>query len=468
MPVEPSMNVHASGRAIFAAGTGLLCLAAAALRAAPAAAAGAEPVLHFISDLHIGGDGALNECAFEKELVGFLQGIAAGPLPAELVIVGDAFGLWETTEIEGDRKLPWLVATHPAIFRQFRETGERVKITLLAGNHDYDLACVPSYRDLLAAHNIRLDTAEHAVRRIGKKTIWIEHGNQHDPFNRFPDYGNRWGLPAGYFITASTVAVAGRSALQARSRWLKDLPAVYPSEEIPSWIWSNYFYQEMTPILRWFLLPFLLLFIFSAVVLAGRWIEEHGLLRTRLFRRSLRERFGFPGRVIDLVVWVNGIAIAFFVVLSVPLFFLTRDIRGTLQKYGIETTEGLRNAKEDSYLAAARRVFADDPSCALFIYGHTHTPSLRMLDGRCVVNTGTWLKRLERVGARRILMLPPVYVPSYHLNCFTAEPRGDGILLRHRVIRKDPPRDLTLLEKLAILGRPRPSAPAIPAETVLE
>jgi hypothetical protein len=36
----------------------------------------------------------------------------------------------------------------------------------------------------------------------------IEHGQQHDQFNAFPEYGNRYALPVGYFIT---VFVSGAS-----------------------------------------------------------------------------------------------------------------------------------------------------------------------------------------------------------------------------------------------------------------
>src|SRR5262249_45064728 len=105
---------------------------------------------YFISDLHIGGDGGLSRCDFEEELIGFLQEIAAGPQPAELIIVGDAFGFWELTDRAGVSKLATIALQHPALFRQLRETGERVTITLLPGNHDYDLACVPEYKGELA------------------------------------------------------------------------------------------------------------------------------------------------------------------------------------------------------------------------------------------------------------------------------------------------------------------------------
>ena len=146
---------------------------------------------YLISDLHIGGDGGLDRCEFERELIEFLAEIAAGPQPAELIIVGDAFGFWELTDREGVSKLETIAATHPDLFRQLRETGERVTITLLPGNHDYDLACVPAYAAELARYNVRLEPGCHITRTIAGQTIWIEHGNQYDDFNRFPDFGNR-------------------------------------------------------------------------------------------------------------------------------------------------------------------------------------------------------------------------------------------------------------------------------------
>jgi metallophosphoesterase superfamily enzyme len=38
-------------------------------------------------------------------------------------------------------KFDLLVGDHAQLFEQFRATGERVKITLIPGNHDYELAC---------------------------------------------------------------------------------------------------------------------------------------------------------------------------------------------------------------------------------------------------------------------------------------------------------------------------------------
>ena len=131
---------------------------------------------YLISDLHIGGDGGLAQCQFEDELIQFLREIAVGPQPAELVIVGDAFGFWELTDRAGVSKLETIAAQQPALFRQFRETGKRVKITLLPGNHDYDLACVPDYRAELAAYNILLEPVVHTVREIAGQVIVVVTG----------------------------------------------------------------------------------------------------------------------------------------------------------------------------------------------------------------------------------------------------------------------------------------------------
>ena len=99
----------------------------------------------------------------------------------------------------------------------------------------------------------------------GKK-VWIEHGQQHDERNRMPDFGNPYAEPVGYFVTASIVGTAGRYSKFGRGDWLKDLQAVMPITDIPTWMISNYFYREMGPMLRLILLPFLLLFSLGFLV----------------------------------------------------------------------------------------------------------------------------------------------------------------------------------------------------------
>jgi UDP-2,3-diacylglucosamine pyrophosphatase LpxH len=419
---------------------------------------------YLISDLHIGGDGGLAQCEFESELVAFVAEIAAGPQPAELVIVGDAFGFWELTDREGVSKLKVIADANPALFRQLRETGARMRITLLPGNHDYDLACVPEYKAELARYNVNLEPVVHITRAIAGRTVWIEHGNQYDDFNRFPDFGNRYGLPLGYFITRGVVASAGRSAERTQAKWLDDVQSVYPNEDIPFWLLSSHFYKEMTPLLRWGLLPFLLLFTLSAFVLGIRALERLGGRQGSVFDIDLQPILGFPGRIIDLVQFVNSTVIVTLLILAVPLYFVVRDLRAAMIRYGIGTGESLHLEKDAQYVAAAKRIFAADPSVALFVYGHTHIPSLREVDGRYILNTGSWLKRLDYVPVR-LGRLPGIYVPSYQLSYFELTEADGAIRIRYRVIPKTALNDLTWLERLLILGRPAKTLPAIPPET---
>ena len=154
---------------------------------------------YFISDLHIGGDEALGVCDYEAELVAFLQKLAGQEEEAELVIVGDIFGMWEFTNIKGPEKLQALMQQFPNIFEAFREAGEKIKITILPGNHDYEIACYPEFVEILKDFNIDLEQRPAITRELAGKRFWIEHGNQYDDFNHMPDFGNPYAPAGGVF-----------------------------------------------------------------------------------------------------------------------------------------------------------------------------------------------------------------------------------------------------------------------------
>jgi UDP-2,3-diacylglucosamine pyrophosphatase LpxH len=178
---------------------------------------------YLVSDLHMGGDGALQHCDYTAEFIEFLKGLEKEGPDTELLIVGDTFGFWELTLVQGVEKLAHIVTAHQAIFDQLRATGERIKITMMVGNHDYDLACNAAFAARLRAYNICLDKSLVLIRPVGDKKIWIEHGQQHDEFNAFPDYGNPYALPVGYFITESFVSGASRHSDFGKGNWLKDI-----------------------------------------------------------------------------------------------------------------------------------------------------------------------------------------------------------------------------------------------------
>jgi UDP-2,3-diacylglucosamine pyrophosphatase LpxH len=89
----------------------------------------------------------------------------------ELLIVGDTFGFWETTLVQGVEKLDHIIGAHRAIFDQLKLTGARIKISMMVGNHDYDLACDPAFADKLSAYNIQLDSSLNLIRIFGDKKI---------------------------------------------------------------------------------------------------------------------------------------------------------------------------------------------------------------------------------------------------------------------------------------------------------
>ena len=92
-----------------------------------------------------------------RRFIAFLKGLENEGPHTELLIVGDTFGLWELTLVEGIEKLDHIITAHQAIFDQLRATGARIKVTMMVGNHDYDLACNPDFAAQLKVYNIRLD-----------------------------------------------------------------------------------------------------------------------------------------------------------------------------------------------------------------------------------------------------------------------------------------------------------------------
>ena len=427
---------------------------------------GSDREYYFISDLHIGGDAALNRCDFENELIDFLRGLEKKDSNTELIIIGDAFGLWELTTLEGEDKLRHIISTHRDLFDQFRRTGARITITVIPGNHDYELACGQGYARILGDYNIRLERKEYITRQVGGRKIWIEHGSQHDSYNAISDFGNPHVTPLGYFITRKVVSNAGKYSERGKESWLKDLPSVSPNERIPDWMLSNYFYREMSPFLRWILVPFLALFGASVVTFIGMLLNRAGVPGTEIFSRNFITSLGVFGRLYWIVFMVNSLIIAFLLVFSVPLFLVYRDVMKTLARYGLRGAEDLEDRKGREYMEAARRVFEGDPGVAVYIYGHTHEASLEEIDGRAVINTGTWLKKLTRIPAR-FKLLPDVYQASFRLNYFRIGSEGGRIIVDYVELPKETPRELTVLQRLVTAGRRHVGEKEIPARTVV-
>lgn len=420
---------------------------------------------YFVSDLHIGGDEALQEVEFMDELLAFLRELAASDEDAELVVNGDAFGLWEFTELEGMAKFDALLDRYPELFEQLRATGERVPITFIPGNHDYELAAYDEYVDRLAEYNVTLEREVVITREVAGRVVWIEHGQQRDPNNESPDFGNPYANPPGYFVNRHITSRAGKLSKRGRFNWLKDIQSVTPMTQIPDWMVSQYFYREMSPFLRYAAVPFLLLFQVSLSYIFVVALDAFGIwsLPEEAVRYVL-DRLSVLGTLIDFVLVVNIAVIVTLALLAVPLYFLVRDVRKTLSRFGLAGGEDPEELN-DRYVNAAREVFDAHPEVAVFVYGHTHRASITEVADRVVVNTGTWLRRLHRKPVV-LGVLPKVFYPSYRLNYVRVFEEDDAVVVEYEVIPKSNPKELTLLERL--LTRGSPASQSIPERTVVE
>src|ERR1700745_2854935 len=416
----------------------------------------------------MGGDGQLQHCDYAAEFIEFLEELEKEGPDTELLIVGDTFGFWELTLVRGVEKLDHIIAAHQAIFDQLHATGTRIKITMMVGNHDYDLACNAEFAAKLQRYNIHLDTSLVLIRPDSDKKMWIEHGQQRDEFNAFADYGSPYALPVGYFITQTFVSGASRHSDFGRGNWLKDIRSV-GTMQIPDWVLSNYFYREMSTVLRWVLLPFLLLAGGTVGAIAGELLRMVGVFDYNiLFHNPLMSRLGIIDNVLQVVIAINSV---FLVLFGIPALLVQRDLLRTLRRFRLLTGHGMipNVDSEESYLKAAQKVFQSDPAVAVFIFGHTHAAFLKPLgpSGQVVLNMGTWLKLLHRVPVR-FGLLPAVYYPSYRLNYFRIEKQNNHLLIAYVTVSKTPERELTWLQRLMTLGKAPKPPESIPAKTVID
>ncbi|MFC7157300.1 metallophosphoesterase [Halomarina halobia] len=420
-----------------------------------------DRVYYVISDLHIGGDEQLEEVEFLDELLGFLERLERTDEDAELVINGDAFGLWEFTAVEGTEKFDVLEETYPELFEQLRATGENVPVTLLPGNHDHELAAYEEYVERFDEYNVELVQTESMVRPVGDYAIHFEHGHQRDPNNRIENWGDPDATPLGYYYNTLVTSRAGQLSHRGRYNWLKDVQAVTPTERMPVWLFSKYFYREMNPLLRYALVPFLLLFNVSAALAVFAGLDLIGVWSIPVeWITAFLGRFGAAGTVIWFLLWINVAVAGLLLLVGIPLHFLRRDIRKTIDRFGVFETELTVDA-EAPYEEAAREVFDERPETAVFCYGHTHRPSVQAVGEGLVVNSGTWLKRLHRRDGV-IGLLPPVFYPSYQLCAVRIAAGSEGVVVRYEAIEKPSPgtEELTLTERLLTLGRrPDPELP---------
>jgi predicted phosphodiesterase len=358
-------------------------------------------------------------------------------------------------------KFDALVERYPDLFEQLRATGDAIPVTLVPGNHDHELAAYDEYVERFAAYNVDLVQDQTITRQVGDQVVHFEHGHQRDPNNRIEDWGNPHSTPLGYYYNTLVTSRAGQLSDRGRYNWLRDVQAVTPTERMPVWLISKYFYREMHPVLRYALVPFLLLFNVSAILAALAGLHLAGVWSLPVeWTTAFLNQFGRAGTAVWFLLAVNVAVVGLLLLVGIPLYFIRRDVRKTINRFGVFET-ALTVDAEAPYESAAREVFAESPDTSVFCYGHTHRPGVREVDGGVLANSGTWLKRLHRRDGI-IGVLPPVFFPSYQLAAVRIAPVEEGVAVEFEEIEKPSPKaeELTLTERLLTLGRePDPELP---------
>jgi hypothetical protein len=200
----------------------------------------------------------------------------------------------------------------------------------------------------------------------------------------------------------------------------------------------------------------------------GGLLQALGILDVNpLLDNPLTNSMGVTGQALGVILFVEGVITFFLLLAAIPLWFLLRDARTTLKRYNVLRTEGPTKEADAPYVEAAKRVFEQHPDVEVFIYGHTHNVSLKEVDGKAVINTGTWLKLPKKVPVL-FGYLPPVYYPSFCLNYFRITDEDGRVAVHYERIEKEPRSELTWEQRLLTLAwRNDEGVPPIPEKTLV-
>ena len=444
-----------------------------------------DTLVVFVSDTHIGGDPGQDYFESPDELAALLGEISAHDGPLELVLAGDFFDFLKVGDVPAGQNRAAVTISRPeyrGLFSALRDLaagGER-RVVYLPGNHDAEVWWNRGIRQTLRGEGLVDEFALSYAARFGSapdRLLYCEHGNQFDPANTITDYGDPLDTPFGDHIVTDVVRRISPAGRIGRDLDLRDVGMVYPLVSIPEWVAGRVFYDLLSRVATYLLLPLLIGYAAYRVVAYGVALLSDGSQSV-----SFWDSYGtLPGvqAVFGEVAWD-----ALLLVSVLVLFFLA-----------------VRRAATRTIGSVASRIPGDGPSAgrirallrsedrppqgrglrgreiAVFVSGHTHAPALSRVprddgEGAVVVNSGCWLRQLRPVPAR--FGGPPVYAAGFvqtHARVYLEDGRVHAELWEHP---RPAPRRLRAAERLAVLGRlpaqpapdagPRVSARGTPSE----
>ena len=425
---------------------------------------GPDGQIVFVSDVHLTGGGPVADFGATTELVELLTELGRHEGEKLLLLGGDIFDLLQAggTPVEAvDRVLAaedaQAVAAASVVLGALRDA----TVVYLVGNHDSALAWHAEARQRVAeafgvdqfALRARVETQTLDGKTV---TVLAEHGHALDVYNRHADPYDPLDTPAGDHVVQEVVNRFDLLAPERPDLALDQIDNVRPSAAVPIWLVSNFFYRFLRRTLRRFALP-----------LAGLFVLLHLPVATLILHDLNRHRRSEEvARLTDrAIIWLFAIVVVDLILFVVLAAFLGRSLRDAAAVYG--------GTPEDDEVDEARRAAAmgelltiRDPAASVLLGGHTHrallVPGGR---GRVVADAGCWIQGM--VPVRAWLSLPPVFVPAYPCTWLQVLPAVGGVKVSLWERPLAVVRQLSLLERIVMRGRPAPSKPG-PARTVRE
>lgn len=407
--------------------------------------------LFLISDLHIWWDSLLEHCDFEQDLINFLRKLIDYQTETELILVWDIFSMWEITWYEGVWKLAKIISSHPKLFEQFKITGSVVKISMIVWNHDMELLTDIKFKILLKEYNINLIKTISTKRVVWWKKIRIEHWNQLDMNNAYEKWGSVDKLPIWYYFNRNLINKVEGIFTNDNSKWLRWFINVQPHSSVPIWFFSNYFYKQMNPFLRYSILPFIILITFSFIALILSLLQKYNLIDWYFFIKWFSSTFWIVWNVIDFIIFIDIVFIISFLIIWVPLYLLIFDFIKVVKSYNLPIS---KVESKKFQLNKIRELVKLNSNYDVFVFWHTHEPNLHYnkIDWRkkIIINTWTWLKSFRRIKTW-FRYLPPVFIATQDLNYFRIFENDWKVTIQYKQNNKPLNNNFTILERLVTL-----------------
>lgn len=169
-----------------------------------------------VSDLHLGAGDRMDDFHADVDFAEFVRSFVMGP-PTELILSGDTFEFlqvvlndvndFEWSSHAAVRRLETIMAAHPLVLDALAEFvhGHGNYLTIMVGNHDFELHYESAKALIRQRLNVRDDNERlrFCIRYFGDG-LYIEHGNQFEPWNSFVRFE---GISQPFELVRGTLAV---------------------------------------------------------------------------------------------------------------------------------------------------------------------------------------------------------------------------------------------------------------------